>query len=118
MQSRLRPARRTPPVYAPGPLVRALFGIKERDGGFHWSAFGQWWRTALLFFVCKFALRLAIAPAHWREAPELWGIPGLSQPIAGSAAMTSPVVALVIVLMTFRERRRFNAEEPRMPGAR
>lgn len=90
--------------------MRAVFGVREREGRFHWSAFGQWWRTTLLFFVCKFALRLAIAPARWREAPELWGIPGLSQPIAGSAAMTSAVVALIIVLVTTRERRSFNAE--------
>jgi ABC-type Fe3+ transport system permease subunit len=87
-------------------------GIVVRDGRLYWSWFALWWRTALLFFAIKFAMRFAFALPTWRAEPELWGIPGFSMPIAGMSAMTTPIIATLVVLLSYRERRRFNAAAP------
>jgi heme/copper-type cytochrome/quinol oxidase subunit 2 len=102
-------------VLVPGRLARALSGVVVRDGRYYWSGFTMWWRMALLLFVIKFAFRLAVAPPRWRAEPELWGIPGFNMPIAGMSA-TTPIVAMFMVLFTWRARRRFNAAAPRVDG--
>lgn len=72
----------------------------------------MWWRMALLFFSLKFAIRFAFALPTWRAEPELWGIPGFSMPIAGVSAITTPIVAALVVLLFYSARRRFNAAAP------
>jgi ABC-type Fe3+ transport system permease subunit len=105
----------SPPV--PGPLGRAVSGIVVRDGRFYWSAFAMWWRITLLYFALKFLMRLAVLRSRWPEEPELWGVPGLSMPIAGDAAFTAPFIALILVLISYRQRRRFNAAAHRVDAA-
>ncbi|HEX2076162.1 MAG TPA: hypothetical protein VHG08_00585 [Longimicrobium sp.] len=104
-------------VDVPGPFERAFNGIVVRDGRYHWSARAQFARVAIAGFILDGLGRYVLLRDAWRGEPEWMGIPGLSVPIAGGAAMVGLMISTMIVLTTRRERLRFNAAPPPVPGA-
>jgi hypothetical protein len=102
-------ANDAPAMRVPGPFGRAMGGIVVREGRFYWSGFAQFWRLTATFFVVSLVMRLLFPQPYLQAEPGMFGIPWLK----GLAV----VVSLAICLITYRQRRRFNAAALPAEGA-
>lgn len=103
-------------VAVPGPIVRRFSGIVVRNGRFYWSAALQSAWTAGTVFIILFPIRLLVLRPIYRYEPEWMGVPGLSEPVAGMAAILSVVAAVLVVVSSRGARHRFNAAAPPANG--
>lgn len=103
-------------VEVPGRFERAFDGIVVRDGRYYWSAWGQFARYVITAFVLSLLGKLVLLRDMWRGYPEWMGVPGLTAPAVGSAALFALMLSAGLVLSSGRERQRFNAASPPVPG--
>jgi hypothetical protein len=103
-------------VEVPGPFERAFNGIVVRDGHYYRSAGVQFVRLLVAAFILDALGNYVVVRDMWRGYPDLLGVPGLTAPLLGGAAIRAFVLSTMFVVTSGRERRRFNEASPPAPG--